>query len=60
MLPDVRYRQQGIILSSEGEKFFEMGVGVMGDWVKVRCTGRYDNISFSIKTTYTLLLIYSH
>ena len=24
----------------------------MGGWAKVRCTGRYDNISFNMKTTF--------
>ena len=30
---------------------FCMSVGVIGAWATVRCTGRYDNISFKIRTT---------
>ena len=52
VLPGVRCRQQGRIRQCGG-KFFQMGVGVMGDWAKVSCTGRYGNISFKMKTTYT-------
>ena len=31
---------------------FSMSVRVVGAWAIVRCTGRYDNISFTIKTTF--------
>ena len=45
VLPGIRYRQQGRILPNEGENFFGMGVGVMGDWATVSCTGSiYANI----------------
>ena len=29
----------------------------MGGWARVGCTGRYDNISFKMKTTYPHLLM---
>ena len=49
-LSDARYRQQAFI-PSDGGKMFYMSVWVIGPWANVRCTGRYDNISFRIKTT---------
>ena len=35
-----------------GEKCCIMCVGVIKPWANVRGTGRYDNISFRIKTTF--------
>ena len=35
-------------------------LGLIGDRAKVRHTGRYDNISFNIKTTYTYIIIYMY
>ena len=40
------------ILPSNRGKMFGMSVRVMGGWAKGRCTGRYDNICFNMKTTY--------
>ena len=34
-------------------KMLYMSVGAFGAWAKVRCTGRYDNISFKMKTTFS-------
>ena len=59
VLPGIRYRQQGRILPQCGGKMFGMGVGVMGDCAKVGCTGRYDNISFKMKTTCLTRLAYA-
>ena len=41
-----------------GNKIFPVGgmcVGVIEPWANVRGTGRYDNISFRIKTTYVFM-----
>ena len=48
-LPDVRDRQQDF--PSGGD----VCVGVIEPWANVRGTGRYDNISFRIKTTYVFM-----
>ena len=43
-----------------GGKCCIMSVGVIGDWANVRCTGRYGNISFRIKTTHTHTHTHAH
>ena len=53
-LPGVRYRQQAVNYPKFRVKMFGMSVGVVGVWAMsdVQVSGRYDNISFNMKTTY--------
>ena len=55
-MPDVRDRQQGYFSLGEWEKCLmsvsgELSVGL------IRCTGRYGNISFIIKTPFSKYVI---
>ena len=50
-MPDVRDRQQGCFLLGEWEKCLMSVLGRLSVGL-IRCTGKYDNISFRIKTPF--------
>ena len=52
-MPDVRDRQQGYLPLVQWEKCLKSVSGKMRVGL-IRCTGRYDNISFIIKTPFFL------
>ena len=55
-MPDIRDRQQGCFPLGEWEKCLMSVSGRLSVGL-IRCTGKYDNISFRIKTPFHLSLL---